>query len=121
MPHQALPDQPLLADYDAAEAAARLERAHPADIVAEALERFPGLSISFSGAEDAALIDMAHRAAGAGGPAPWGPFAAGQICMAGQLFAVLVAWASQIAYFQHELAHPTYVARARLPRTRRGG
>ena len=72
MPHQALPDQPLpdqplLAEYDAAEAAARLERAHPADIVAEALERFPGLSISFSGAEDAALIDMAHRAAGPDG------------------------------------------------------
>ena len=72
MPHQALPDQPLpdqplLAEYDAAEAAARLDRAHPADIVAEALERFPGLSISFSGAEDAALIDMAHRAAGPDG------------------------------------------------------
>lgn len=52
------------AAYDAAEAAARLERTHPADIIAEALNRFPGLSISFSGAEDVALIDMAHRAVG---------------------------------------------------------
>lgn len=57
--------QPAPTDaYDAAEAAARLERAHPADIIAEALDRFPGLSISFSGAEDVALIDMAHRAVG---------------------------------------------------------
>lgn len=54
----------LNTEYDVEEAAARLERAHPADIVAEALERFAGLRISFSGAEDAALIDMAHRAAG---------------------------------------------------------
>lgn len=57
----------LNTEYDVEEAAARLERAHPADIVAEALERFAGLRISFSGAEDAALIDMAHRAAGEAG------------------------------------------------------
>ena len=57
----------LNTEYDVEGAAARLERAHPADIVAEALERFAGLRISFSGAEDAALIDMAHRAAGGAG------------------------------------------------------
>ena len=56
----------LTAEYDVEEAAARLERAHPAEIVAEALERFAGLRISFSGAEDVALIEMAHRAGGAG-------------------------------------------------------
>ena len=52
-------------EYDVEQAAARLERSHPADILAEALAQFPGLSISFSGAEDVALIDMAQRAAGA--------------------------------------------------------
>ena len=51
------------ADFDVAEAAERLSGAHPEDILAEALERFPGLSISFSGAEDVVLIDMASRAA----------------------------------------------------------
>ena len=51
------------ADFDIAAAAARLAGAHPEDILAEALDRFPGLSISFSGAEDVALIDMAARAA----------------------------------------------------------
>lgn len=51
------------ADFDIAAAAARLAAAHPEDILAEALDRFPGLSISFSGAEDVALIDMAARAA----------------------------------------------------------
>ena len=52
-----------VADFDAAEAAGRLSGAHPEDILAEALERFPGLAVSFSGAEDVALIDMASRAA----------------------------------------------------------
>lgn len=56
---------------------------------------------------------LATRAAETGGPAPWAPFAAAQVCLAGRIFTVLVAWASQIAYFQRELAHPTYVARAR--------
>ena len=59
--------QLLISGYNIAEAAARLDRAHPADIVAEALDRFPGLSISFSGAEDAVLIDMAQRAVGPDG------------------------------------------------------
>ncbi len=44
-------------------AAQRLARAHPADIIAEALTRFPALSISFSGAEDVVLIDLAAREA----------------------------------------------------------
>ncbi len=51
------------AEYDVAEAAARLERARPAEILGEALGQFPGLSISFSGAEDVVLIDMASRIA----------------------------------------------------------
>jgi len=38
-----------------------LEHSHPVEIVAEALERFPNLAISFSGAEDVVLIDMAKR------------------------------------------------------------
>ena len=54
----------LRTEYDIEQAAARLERSHPADILAEALAQFPGLSISFSGAEDVVLIDMAQRAAG---------------------------------------------------------
>ena len=52
------------AEYDVAEAAARLERARPAEILAEAIGQFPGLSISFSGAEDVVLVDMASRIAG---------------------------------------------------------
>ena len=43
-----------------------------------------------------------------------GPFLVGQIHMAAHLLAMLVAWASQTAYFQDQLAHPTYVARARV-------
>ena len=49
--------------FNVDEAALRLAAADPADIIAEALERFPGLSISFSGAEDVVLVDMASRAA----------------------------------------------------------
>lgn len=49
--------------FNVTEAAARLERTHPSDIIAEALEQFPGLTISFSGAEDVALVDMASREA----------------------------------------------------------
>ena len=96
-------------------AAARFVRRRPAAVALLWLlnTALAGLLLSGCG--------LLTRAAGAGGPAPWAPFAAGQICMAGQLFTVLVAWASQIAYFQHELAHPTYVARARLPRTREPG
>ncbi len=43
-----------------------------------------------------------------------GPFLVGQAYTAAHLFATLVAWASQTAYFQDRLAHPTYVARARV-------
>lgn len=46
-----------------------------------------------------------------------GPFLAGQVYAAAHLVATLVAWGSQTAYFQGQLAHPTYVARARVPRT----
>lgn len=43
-----------------------------------------------------------------------GPFFVGQVYSAAHLLATLVAWASQTAYFQDQLAHPTYVARARV-------
>ncbi len=40
---------------------AKLQSQSPQDILAYALEQFPELAISFSGAEDVVLIDMAHR------------------------------------------------------------
>ena len=43
-----------------------------------------------------------------------GPFLVGQLYTAAHLLAMLVAWASQTAYFQDQLAHATYVARARV-------
>ena len=43
-----------------------------------------------------------------------GPFLVAQMYTAAHLLATLVAWASQTAYFQAQLAHPTYVARARV-------
>ena len=43
--------------------AARLASAHPSDIIAEALAHFDGLTISFSGAEDVVLVDLAAREA----------------------------------------------------------
>ena len=43
--------------------AARLASSHPADIIAAALSTFERLTISFSGAEDVALIDLAAREA----------------------------------------------------------
>ena len=45
------------------ETARRLASAHPSDIIAEALHSFEQLTISFSGAEDVVLIDMAAREA----------------------------------------------------------
>ncbi len=49
--------------FNVTEAAEQLERAHPSDIIAEALAHFPNLTISFSGAEDVVLVDMASREA----------------------------------------------------------
>lgn len=43
--------------------AQRLAKAHPADIIAEALSNFDNLTISFSGAEDVVLVDIAAREA----------------------------------------------------------
>ena len=43
-----------------------------------------------------------------------GPFLVAQLYTAAHLLAMLVAWASQTAYFQGQLAHATYVARARV-------
>ena len=50
-------------------------------------------------------------------PAMRAAFLGGQLCIAAQLCAQLVAWASQTAYFQDQLAHATYVARARVSRS----
>ena len=48
--------------FQVEQAAQDLEREHPADILRAALDAFsPDLSISFSGAEDVVLIDMADR------------------------------------------------------------
>ncbi|MCY3697092.1 MAG: phosphoadenylyl-sulfate reductase [Chloroflexi bacterium] len=52
--------------FDATEIAAsarRLAGEHPADIIAEALRSFDRITISFSGAEDVVLIDLAAREA----------------------------------------------------------
>ena len=57
---------------------------------------------------------LAAPGAGAVDPAMRAAFLGGQLCIAAQLFAQLVAWASQTAYFQDQLAHATYVARARV-------
>ena len=48
-----------------------------------------------------------------------GPFLVGQLYTAAHLFTTFVAWASQTAYFQNQLAHPTYVARARVSESAR--
>lgn len=65
----------------------------------------------------AALAVWSLAASGAVGQAMRGAFVGAQLCIAVHLFAQLVAWASQTAYFQDQLAHATYVARARVPRS----
>lgn len=60
-----------------------------------------------------AAHDLAAPDPGAG---TWPAFLIGLGHGAAQLFAALVAHASQTAYFQGQLAHATYVARARVPR-----
>lgn len=52
--------------------------------------------------------------AAAGGPTTWAAFLVGQTCTAARLYGTLVVWAAQTAYFQGQLAHATYVARARV-------
>ena len=47
-----------------------------------------------------------------------GPFLVAQLYTAAHLLAMLVAWASQTAYFQGQLAHLTYVARSRVTDSR---
>ena len=59
---------------------------------------------------------LAAPGPGAGGSALRGAFLGGQLCIAAHLFAQLVTWASQTAYFQGQLAHATYVARSRVAR-----
>ena len=60
-----------------------------------------------------AAHDLAAPDPGAG---TWPAFLIGLGHGAAQLFAALVVHASQTAYFQGQLAHATYVARARVPR-----
>ena len=48
-------------NFDAAALAKRYEQATPQEILDLALEQFDNLAISFSGAEDVVLVDMAHR------------------------------------------------------------
>lgn len=48
-------------NFDAAALAKRYEQATPQEILGLALEQFDNLAISFSGAEDVVLVDMAHR------------------------------------------------------------
>ena len=62
---------------------------------------------------------LAAPGPGAVSPAMRGAFLGGQLCIAAQLCAQLVAWGSQTAYFQDQLAHAAYVARARVPRSER--
>ena len=50
-----------LADFDAAARAAEYDREQPQDILQLALDHFDNLAISFSGAEDVVLVDMAVR------------------------------------------------------------
>lgn len=48
--------------FDVEQAAAGLDQAHPSEILKQALDRYsPAITISFSGAEDVVLIDMASR------------------------------------------------------------
>ena len=62
---------------------------------------------------------LAAPGPGAVSPAMRGAFLGGQLCIAAQLCTQLVAWGSQTAYFQDQLAHAAYVARARVPRSER--
>ena len=48
-------------NFDAAALAKRYEQATPQEILGLALEQFDNLAISFSGAEDVVLVDMAQR------------------------------------------------------------
>jgi phosphoadenosine phosphosulfate reductase len=47
--------------FDAAALASEYEARHPRDILRIALERFDRIALSFSGAEDVALVDMATK------------------------------------------------------------
>ena len=60
-----------------------------------------------------AAYALAAPGATTAGAAVWGAFLIGQAYIAARLFAKLVVYASQTAYFQSQLAHATYVARPR--------
>ena len=48
--------------FDVDRAATELEQAHPSDVLNQALDRYsPAITLSFSGAEDVILIDIASR------------------------------------------------------------
>ena len=86
-------------------AALRFVRRRPAAVV--------GLWLMNAALAAATLAAWTLAAPGPGAviPAMRSAFLGGQLCIAAQLFAQLVAWASQTAYFQDQLAHATYVAR----------
>ena len=92
-------------------AALRFVRRRPAAVA--------GLWLMNAALATAALAAWTLLAPGPGAvsPALRGAFLGGQLCIAAQLFAQLAAWGSQAAYFQDQLAHATYVARARVPRS----
>lgn len=89
-------------------AAFRFARRRPAAVSVLWLANTALLALVLTGC---ALTAPAARAAA---PPTWAPLLAGQFVVAGRLLTTLVAWASQTAYFQSQLAHPTYVARARV-------
>ena len=85
-------------------AALRFIRRHPAAVAGLWL-----LNFALFGA-----IIAAYALVAPGGSAPiWGAFLLGQGYIVARLFAKLVVYASQTAYFQSRLAHAGYVARPR--------
>lgn len=48
-------------NFNAEQLAAEYEQKHPSDILRLAIEHFDNIAISFSGAEDVVLVDMAYR------------------------------------------------------------
>ena len=85
-------------------AAVRFVRRHPKETV--------GLYLLNGGLFLLVLVAYAAGAPGVGpaGPAMWIAFLIGQAYVIARLFAKLVFYASQTAYFQNQLAHAHYVA-----------
>ena len=88
-------------------AALRFIRRHPAAVAGLWL-----LNLALFGAVLGAFALVAPGVPTAGAAA-WGAFLVGQAYIVARLFAKLVVYASQTAYFQSRLAHASYVARPR--------